>query len=403
MPKAEMLRWAPAFLNCLDGPVEEIMKIRKIQGFYLFSPFERKLGNSLSWMEGKPASVLKIDTEEGVTGYGEAYQAYGAQQKQLFQVMKSLFPCLAGFSFVAWEELREKLRCIMNEVPAGIQHRIESAFNLAFWDIRGKMENQPVCKLFGCRAKQAIPVYGTGLFYRDVPGVKDQLPLLLHEASLFANAGYHGIKMKAGRYPAQQEAWLIEQVRRELPEKINLMVDANCGMKSMKETVELMKRLEAIGIKWLEEPFSPEAYSQYAEACLQSNGLPIAAGEHEVEMEGFRKLSNAGVAILQPELSLCGGLSQALDLIKLARECQLQLTPHVWGSGVLYSATLNFYSMLGLEHNTLYECPFFTDPLRDHCFNHLFIKQGSINVPVAPGWGIELDEAQFMAHVVESV
>ena len=75
----------------------------------------------------------------------------------------------------------------------------------------------------------------------------------------------------------------------------------------MEDTKELMKRLEQIGVKWLEEPFSPDAYDQYKEACAHRNGLAIAAGENEVRLDGFSNLIESEVTILQPELSLCGG------------------------------------------------------------------------------------------------
>jgi D-galactarolactone cycloisomerase len=184
---------------------------------------------------------------------------------------------------------------------------------------------------------------------------------------------------------------------------MSLMVDANCGMRSMEETRELMKRLEQIGVKWLEEPFSPDAYGQYKEACAQRNHLTIAAGENESAFEGFPKLIASGVTILQPELSLCGGFSKLPALIELANQHRVQLTPHVWGSGILYSATLNFYSMLGAAHLLPYECPFLDDPLRDRCFTHISIKNGFIDAPAGAGLGVEFNEEQLAKYVTLTV
>ncbi len=273
---------------------------------------------------------------------------------------------------------------------------------MAYWDIKGQLEKQPVCQLFGCKPKHKIPVYGTGLFYREVPSVKEQLPLLLQEMEGFVEQGYHGIKMKAGRYVAKEEAWLIGQIRQQLPSRMSLMVDANCGMRSMEETKDLMQRLEAIGVQWLEEPFAPNAYDKYEEACHARRKLEIAVGENEAELDGFRSLIKAGVTILQPELSLAGGFSKIPDLTTLAHEHQVQLTPHVWGSGVLYSATLNFYSMLSPQHTLPYERPFLTDPLRDDCFTHLSIKDGYISAPVKPGLGLEINDSEFQRYVAET-
>jgi len=377
------------------------VKIRKIEGIFLFAPFERKLGNSLVWFAGKSANYLKVQLADGVTGYGEAF---GFDREPLAHVMQALFPCFANFQFETWEDIDDQLqRTLPATVPVGIRKRLESALNLAYWDIQGKIENKPVCELFGGKPKTRIPVYGTGLFYREVPSHKDQLPLLLPEMRRFIAAGYHGIKMKAGRYPAQDEAWLIGQIKKELPSTMSLMVDANCGMRSMEETRELMQRLEQIGVKWLEEPFSPDAYGQYKEACAGRNHLAIAAGENEYAFEGFPKLIAAGVTVLQPELSLCGGFSRLPALIELAGKHGVQLTPHVWGSGILYGATLNFYSMLGGAHLLPYECPFLDDPLRDRCFTHIAIKNGFIDAPAGPGLGVEFNEAELGKYVTLTV
>src|SRR5208283_3907841 len=116
------------------------------------------------------------------------------------------------------DQLRRKLPMT---VSTAIRKRLESALNLAYWDIRGKSENKPVCELFGRKAKTNIPIYGTGLFYREVSDYKEQLPLLLQEMQCFIAAGFCGIKMKAGKYPAEQEAWLIGQIRKELPSSMS--------------------------------------------------------------------------------------------------------------------------------------------------------------------------------------
>jgi D-galactarolactone cycloisomerase len=372
------------------------MMIRKIECFHLFAPFDRKLGNSLIWFEGKSAIVIKVQTEEGIIGYGEAYTI---DSKNLFEVMKSLNPHLTGFFFETWEDLEKELSGTMNEkIPARIQSIIKSALNIAYWDIKGKVANKPLCELFGQKLADGIPIYGTGLFYREVSCYKEQLPFFLEEMQSFIEAGYHGIKMKAGRYPVEQETWLIEKVRKELPPAMSLMVDSNCGMRSKEETKELIKRLEQMNVTWLEEPFSPDDYTSYQEVCHEINQLPIAAGENEWTWDGFTKLKDSGVLILQPELSLCGGFSKIPDIINFAKEHRLQLTPHVWGSGILYAATLHFYSLLS-EHSLPYECPFYIDPLRDNCFQHLRVSEGFISTSNQPGLGIEVVDEEFNKYV----
>lgn len=376
------------------------MKIRKIECVFLYSPFEKKLGNASMWFDGKFANILRVETEEGIIGYGEVYTFV---QEKLIEVMKALFPSLIGVTFETWEELGAAIQQKINpDVPVYIRRRIESGFNFAFWDIKGKKENRSVGEYFGEIHKKRIPIYGTGLFYRDVANYKEQLPWFLAEVDQFVQSGYHGIKMKAGRYPVKEEVWLIREVKKNLPSNMKLMVDANCGMKSFDETVALANELEEIGVQWLEEPFLPDDYDSYAALCAGQKRLPIAAGESEYTLEGLKKLCDAGVRIIQPELSLNGGFACLADLIDLKKRYNLQLTPHSWGSGVLYAATLHFYSLLSPDQSLPYEYTFFEDPLRD-IFNHTGIKNGYINVPHLPGLGFEVNERELKKFAIVTI
>ncbi|MBP1932369.1 mandelate racemase/muconate lactonizing enzyme family protein [Ammoniphilus resinae] len=372
------------------------MKISKLKCLFLFSPFERPLGNSLVFFQGKCGNVIQLVTDEGVIGYGEAY----GDQSQLYKLFNELFPSLIGINFDSWELVQKEIRrSLEGRVAPYVLGCIESAFNLAYWDIQGKMAGKSVCQLFGAEPIDQIPIYGTGLFYRDVEDYQKQLPFFMDEMQGFVDRGYHGIKMKAGRYPVEQEAWLIGQVRKEMPAHMQLMVDANCGMRSVEETKDLVKRLEDLGIYWLEEPFKPDQYGRYQEITKNAK-MSIAAGENEYSLTGFEQLIESKVSILQPELSLCGGFSQIPALIELAKQAQVPLTPHVWGSGMLYAATLQFYSMTHEKPTFLYECPFLDDPLRDYCFDSLTIQNGYIDTPKKPGLGVEINEEVMKKYLI---
>ena len=100
------------------------MKIRKIEGIFLFAPFERKLGNSLVWFEGKSANYLKVELDEGIVGYGEAF---GFDREPLAQVMKALFPCFVNFQFENWEDLENHLKQkLPATVPDPIRKRLRA-------------------------------------------------------------------------------------------------------------------------------------------------------------------------------------------------------------------------------------------------------------------------------------
>ncbi len=373
------------------------LKIKKLECMFLYYPFEQPIGNSLVWFEGKYCNLIKITTDDGIVGHGDAY---GFDSDLLRKAMNELFPYLVNFSFEKWEELLGEIRTrIQGKLSPYFQGSIESAFNLAYWDIKGKMENKSICQLFGAAPRKDIPVYGTGLFYRQVDNYMGQLPYFMKEIEGFVEKGYKSIKMKAGRYSIEQECWLIQQIIKELPDSVDIMVDVNCGMNTFEETVELARRLQDMGVKWLEEPFAPTDYHLYGRLASAAN-IPISAGENEYTLEGFKKLIDSGVAIIQPELSLCGGFSQVEHLKDFAQKENVGVTPHVWGSGFMYGATLQFYSLLGDFVQLPYECTLLNDPIRDHCFKELKIENGKIDTPSGPGLGVEIDEEHIKPYLI---
>jgi len=332
--------------------------------------------------------VLKIVTDEGIIGYGESY----GDSQDLYQTFKELIPAMIGVSLHSWDTLKEELNKNLNEtISPYLQSSMESAFNLAFWDIQGKTTHQSVAQLFGGELKERVPVYGTGFFYRDVSSYKDQLPYFLKEMERYVDLGFQGIKMKAGRYSVEQDVWLIDAVRKELPDEINLMVDVNCGIRTFEETKKFMASIKDLGISWIEEPFQPNEYEHY-EAIARETSIPIAAGENEFTLGGFERIVQSGISVLQPELSLCGGFSKAVPLIEQAKKSGISITPHVWGTGFLNAAALQFYSLIQQTPTVPFEHSYLDDPLRDECFDHFSIKNGFIDMPDGPGLGVEINE-----------
>jgi len=371
------------------------VKIRKLECMFFFHEFERPLGNSTDFFRGKHANVLKITTDEGISGFGEFFGVWESYYEQL----KDFLPCMVGVSLASWEHVERALRSFLDGILPPCERRsIESAFNLAYWDIRGKASQKSVLELWGgTAAPRQVPVYGTGCFYRVVDRCEDQLSFFYEELQEYVNRGYRGLKMKAGRYSVDEELSLVRAVRKELPESVELMVDINCGTWNAEQTARYAEQVEELGISWLEEPFHPHEYDRYRELA-EKTALPLAAGEHETEMAGFERVVRSGVKIVQPELSLCGGFAAAGPLIELAGRHSIGITPHVWGMGFLYAAALQFYSLCGGD--LLFEYPFLDDPLRDELFDGLKLKNGCLTVPAGPGWGVEWDETVLRKYLV---
>src|SRR5207248_2464410 len=165
-----------------------------------------------------------------------------------------------------------------------------SAVDLALWDLLGKSAKQPVYRLLGGRTKARIPVYASRLY-------STELRHLATESQRYKNEGYRAMKLRFGWGPAdgatgmQRNVELVRTVRETVGDDIDIMADAYMGW-TLDYAKRMLPLLEPFRLRWLEEPVIPDDVHGYAE--LKSFGqIPIAGGEHEFTLYGFRELVEA--------------------------------------------------------------------------------------------------------------
>jgi L-alanine-DL-glutamate epimerase-like enolase superfamily enzyme len=268
--------------------------------------------------------VVEVFTDAGYVGIGNA-ALVPQVTKQVIDLY--LTPLLIGQD--AWEaEFLWQLmyRKTMAFGRKGIGMVAISAIDIALWDVRGKAAKQPVYRLLGGRTKQRIPVYASRLY-------SIALPELAAEAKGYKDAGYKAMKMRFGWGPAdgaagmQQNVALVRTVREAIGDSVDLMADAYMGW-----TLDYSKRmfplLEPFNLRWLEEPVIPDDIRGYAE--LRSSGrIPIAGGEHEFTLFGFRNLLEVrAVDYIQFDTNRVGGITQAQKICALAEAYSIPVIPH---------------------------------------------------------------------------
>ena len=191
-----------------------------------------------------------------------------------------------------------------------------SAVDIAIWDILGKAAKQPVFKLLGGRTKQKIPVYASRLYSQPL----DQLAA---EAARYKKQGYRAMKLRFGWGPLdgaagmQRNVELVRTVREVVGDEIDVMADAYMGW-TLDYARRMLPLLEPFHLRWLEEPVIPDDIAGYA--ALKALGrIPIAGGEHEHTIYGFRELLEAqAVDYIQFDTNRVGGITQARKVQALA-------------------------------------------------------------------------------------
>ncbi len=373
------------------------LKITTVKTYRLRHRLKRPFGASVSVPLSKTRETLlvKIETEEGLVGWGETAPIGGAQAT----IVNQLAPQLIGKNPLEYRKLWRQLwgPNFGNAMAVGA---VETALN----DLRGKALNLPVAELFGGRMRDRVPVYVSALAYVEGSEIEEEYPKVAAE---MVAKGHKAIKMRLGRYSVKREAAVAAAVRKTVGPNITLMADGN-GAYTMGKAIEMGERLHELDFAFFEEPL-PQApkYAGYDE-LRQKLSLPLAAGEVlDSRATAKQLIDRRAMDIIQPDLSLCGGLGEALFISELARLSRIRCIPHCWGGDILIAASIHLLSLIpdphwGLPTDTpLLELDQSENPWRDGLATQPFeLRNGFIKVPTKPGLGIEVDEQVVKRYAV---
>jgi D-galactarolactone cycloisomerase len=207
------------------------------------------------------------------------------------------------------------------------------------------------------------------------------------------------MKVKLG-YGVDDDVAVMQTIGRAIEGRaITLMVDTNHGY-GRAEALRLGRALEPYRLRWYEEPVAPEDLQGYAEMRAKLS-MPIAGGENEHTLYGFRELLGAGaIDIAQPDLGSCGGITAVRHIIALAQAHGVQVNPHVWGSAIAQAASLQVIAAVPVTHHSLFpQEPILEYDRSSHPFREQLVAEpirqvdGWVTVPDRPGLGVEVDRA----------
>ena len=183
---------------------------------------------------------------------------------------------------------------------------------------------------------------------------------------------------------------LIEMARKTAGDQMEIMIDIGKRYK-LKQAMYVAKALEQMNIYWLEEPLPAEDYEGYRR-LTESTTMRIATGEEESGRLAFARLiSESRVDIIQPDISRCGGLTEAKKIATMAADNNIMMIPHAFKTGVLIAATIHLIA--AMPHVPFLEFSVTESAIRKELLVKPFVqKDGFVEVPAAPGLGIELNQ-----------
>lgn len=342
--------------------------------------------------------MVEIHTDSGLTGIGNAALAPQVTKQVIDLYLK---PLLLGadpwdIEFL-WQHMYRKTMAFGRK---GIGMTAISAVDIALWDLLGKSAKQPLYRLLGGRTKPRIPVYASRLYSMPIEE-------LAAEATRYKNEGYKAMKLRFGWGPTdgaegmRRNVELVRTVRECIGDGIDLMADAYMGW-TLDYAKRMLPLLEPFHLRWLEEAVIPDDIHGYAE--LRSYGrVPIAGGEHEFTLYGFRELLEArALDYIQFDTNRVGGISQARKIAALAEAYSIPVIPH---AGQMH----NYHIVMASVNSPMAE---YFPPVDVEVGNELFwyifdgeptAKDGYIDLDEhAPGLGISInEEALKQFHILE--
>jgi len=364
------------------------MKITALEPILLTAP----LGTGqVNWSGGSLSKVnltlVRVHTDEGITGLGETYGGLFAPQTAI--------TIMEHFSSLVIDQDPFNITGIWQRLWAGslfwgrngMAVSVLSAIEMALWDIKGKALGVPAWQLLGGLAHQSLPVYASG-------GLDASPEAFAAELSGYAETGFRAVKFRIGHGPVK-DAQKAELARRTVGDDFTLMTDAVMGHNPnpwrSADAVAVADALKDYSLAWFEEPCSATDYQGYADVRAKAR-MPIAGGESSVTIHEFKHFFDRGALdIAQPDAGHCGGMWEFLRIANLADAYGVRVVPHAWGSGPLILA--NLHCAFANPATFMFEFPTIHNPLRlELLVEPLVMHDGVVDPPSAPGLGVELPD-----------
>ncbi|WP_433171006.1 mandelate racemase/muconate lactonizing enzyme family protein [Actinoallomurus sp. CA-150999] len=338
----------------------------------------------------RPRVLVRVDTDEGVSGWGEAYNH--GPDLALVPLLDYLGGQIRGEDPRRVEYLSQLLIRTARFPQGALGLAAIAAIDHALWDITAKALGVPVYQVLGGAVRDRVRVY-CGLYSAPDPDDCRRRTVELHE-----RYGFTAFKLSPFRSDLHATRWGLvvseaaewaQEVRRSCPEEFDFAFDAHAKIFEPYQAVQLGNALAPMDPRFLEEPIRPEHFASWGRLRGELQ-VPLATGESLYSPHEFLQLlTHGGADIVQPDICVVGGISQLRRIATIAETFNVMLAPHnpmgplATAHNVHFAAACSNFSILEYKPETTSWCP---DPYVP-VDGHLELR------PDRPGWGVTIDEA----------
>ena len=350
-------------------------------------------GEQLEWSAGTieswDASLVRVETDTGLVGWGEAGHALTGSEA-VPGIVDAFRPQVVGRDPENVLGIREDLYdrnlfWARGALPLGVIGAIE----IAVYDVLAQDAGLPVYKLLGGRSRERVRVYGSG-------GIAATAEERVAQARSYAEEGFDVVKVRALGDPMANVSY-VEDLLDAVGPDVRIAFDAVQGSAgspwSVKDAVRLGRALaeHADRIYWYEEPCRAENLSGFARV-RDAVDVPVAGIERRTGRYEFRDVIDAGtVDVLQPDVTIAGGFAETAKISGYAAAHDVPLAMHVWGTGVSLLANCHFAA--ADTHTDVVEYCRLPNPLREELLPDSFECDGNfVTLPDEPGLGLDVPD-----------
>jgi galactonate dehydratase len=343
---------------------------------------------------GRNWIYVKVLTDQGLYGIGEAYSA--GPDEATVKVIEDFKLWLVGqdprnvqYLFdLMYNTTRFPGGLIVNSAISGIEH--------ALWDIAGKAAGLPVWALLGGRTRNKIRTYqstGGGATAQEAGEAARKM---------VETFGYTALKMgivAPGDMPFNQALRLsaerVRAVREAVGPDVDIGVDVHAKFFEVQRAIRLAQAIEPYNPMWMEESIRPENFAAMKKLSDHVN-IPLASGECNDMIHEFRPLIELqALDFVQPDICCCGGVLTMKKIAAMAEAQFVLVAPHNPMSPLATAVNVHFAASTPNFFILEYSAPV-SGARKDVLKEPLMVKKdGYLEIPNKPGWGVELNEEAF--------
>ncbi len=351
---------------------------------------------SIDLLRAGKSFIVRVRSRQGGTGYADAHSSVMSAAYPI--LLKKVAPSFLGQDARDVESLlRTVYLANSNYKWQGLPFWVSVAVvEIALLDLLGQVSGQPLGALLGKVIRKEIPVYRASGNRGNTPEAEiEYLRQQVEDTGATAIKFRLGARMRYDEASTKRDLALIPLTRKTFGDRFTIYADAN-GSYDVPMSIRIGRLMEEQKFGFFEEPVPFDYYDETRQVA-EALRIPIALGEQEASLRGFRRIIETGTAqVLQPDLLYFGGLLRSMKVARMAAAAGLDCTPHMSGGGLGFLYVAHFASVVpnsgahqeykGEDDNLPVSCA--TSTLKS--------VRGRLTVPTGPGLGVQIDPA-FLA------